>query len=88
MEYISEETVQPAYMNLHLGLESMRQEAAGRGDEAPRIVLMGQSRSTVARTLLNYATRAGRTPLYVDLDVANVSLVVHSPAAHRLMAIR
>ena len=72
VEYVSEETVQHAYMNTHLALEGMRQEAASKGEDAPRVVVLGQSRSTVTRILLNYAARAGHTPVYVDLDVANV----------------
>jgi polyribonucleotide 5'-hydroxyl-kinase len=33
-------------------------------------------KSTVARILLNYAVRVGRTPLYVDLDIGQGSLAI------------
>lgn len=76
VEYVSEETCMHAYLNTHLALEEMRQEAAHRLAEAPRVIIMGQSRNTISRILLNYAIRAGRTPIYADLDPSGGNLTV------------
>lgn len=72
VEYLSEETVMHAYLNTHLAIEGMRREAAERGNEGPRVMILGVSRPTVTRILVNYAVRSGRIPMYVELDVANV----------------
>lgn len=72
VEYVSEETVVNAYLNTHLAIEAMRREAVERRSEPPRVVVIGSSRTTVARTLLNYAVRAGKQPMYIDLDTRNV----------------
>lgn len=82
VEYLSEETVMHAYLNTHLAIEGMRREAAERGTEGPRVVVMGVSRTTLTRILVNYAVRSGRTPMYVDLDVANVGVC---PASGRFI---
>lgn len=76
VEYLSEETSSmQTYLNTHLALEGLRQEAADTIGLEPRVIVVGTSRTTVTRLLLNYAIRAGRTPMYVDLDVTNVSLI-------------
>lgn len=72
VEYISEETMMHVYLNTHLAIEEMRKEAGRKQAEVPRVIVMGQSRSTVSRILLNYAIRAGKSPMYADLDVMNV----------------
>jgi polyribonucleotide 5'-hydroxyl-kinase len=76
VEYVSEETVVNVYLNTHLAIEGLRMDAVERQDEAPRVLVVGASRSTVTRTLLNYAVRAGRTPVYVNLDVANGNILL------------
>ena len=75
VEYISEECVVPFYLNLHLCLESIRNEAISNNSSFPRILVLGTGRNTCARTLINYSIRQGRFPLVVDLDVLNGSLM-------------
>lgn len=72
VEYVSEETIMHAYLNTHLAIEGLRREAAERQNDPPRILVIGGSRTTVSRILLNYGIRSGRTPMYVDLDPADV----------------
>lgn len=80
VEYVSEETVTHVYLNTHLAIEGLRRDAADRQGEAPRVLVVGGSRTTVSRILLNYGIRAGHTPMYVDLDPADV------PASAKLSA--
>lgn len=84
VEYVSEETVVHAYLNTHLALEGLRREAVDRQGEAPRVLVVGGSRTTVSRILLNYGIRAGHTPLYVDLDPADVPRQRGLWGAHRV----
>ena len=35
-------------------------------------------KSTVSKILLNYAVRLGRKPIYVDLDVGQVILIINN----------
>ncbi|KAG6856453.1 Cleavage polyadenylation factor subunit clp1 [Tephrocybe sp. NHM501043] len=85
-EYISDETPMAAYANLHIAFEQMRvralREGRGsppRGDDAsassepPRVLILGPDNSgktTVCKTLVNYAVRAGQgwSPLLVNVD--------------------
>jgi len=75
VEYISEETVTVlATMSLHGSIEALRETALKQQADSPRVLILGSSRSTITRMLLNYAVRAVRTPLAVDVDVDNVCL--------------
>ncbi len=86
VEYVSGETANvPIVLSLYHAIDRARQEARDRMEEAPRVLVVGASRFTLARTLLNYSVRAGRTPLLVDLDVANGNLVMPGTIAAHLI---
>jgi len=85
VEYVSEETLMHAYLNTHLAIEGMRKEAVERAREAPRIIVMGQSKASVTRILLNYSVRAGRAPMYVDLDPAEGNLALPGTIGAQLL---
>lgn len=77
VEYLSSEpaVAQEALLNLHVALEGQFK----RTEKAPRVLLLGVGRNTVARTLTNYAVRriddCGKLrPILVDLDVSNGSV--------------
>lgn len=82
-EYVSSESVVPAHMNIHYALEGIRSSSSlgSSGPEpvqsagGPRVLVLGHGRTTLAKTLLNYAVRQGRHPLWVDIDPLNGSLV-------------
>jgi polyribonucleotide 5'-hydroxyl-kinase len=70
-EYTAEETPMIEYANLHFALESMRQESQGSGKDGPRVLLLGPDdagKTSLAKILTAYATKAGRQPLVVNLD--------------------
>ncbi len=82
--YVSPETHMPLYANLHQRLEVRREEAKAAGTSAdgsaaavaashgPRVLVVGPTdsgKSTLCRTLVAYACRVGRSPIFVDLDL-------------------
>ncbi|KAL4234900.1 Cleavage polyadenylation factor subunit clp1 [Mactra antiquata] len=70
--YISMETPMVVYLNAHVALEQMRQKSEKEETRGPRILIVGPSdvgKSTLCTLLLNYASRMGRAPMMVDLDV-------------------
>lgn len=87
VEYVSTDSIVHQLLNVHICCEKLLKEATGmwgagrnkQNSEAatavPRIVVVGAGRNTACRTLLNYAVRNGRTPTFVDADVANGSVV-------------
>lgn len=65
--------------NLHAKLEDYRAKSELRKTLGPITLITGPTdvgKSTLTRTLLNYAARSGRKPLYFDLDVgqSNISI--------------
>lgn len=78
--YVAEETTGMTYLNLHVALEQQRTKAAATASlTGPRILVAGSGdagKTTLCRTLLNYAVRVGREPLYVDLDPSEGSVTV------------
>ena len=74
MAYTSDETSSNvATVNTHAQLEALRDEAAlgGGGGEGPRVLVVGPTesgKSSLAKTLVAYAVKLGRTPVWVDLD--------------------
>lgn len=76
VEYVSEEApTMPVYLSTHFAVEGLREKAASQQDEAPRILLVGSSRHTLATILSNYAVRSGKCPLLVDLDTNRGSVL-------------
>ncbi|GFT80079.1 protein CLP1 homolog [Nephila pilipes] len=65
--------------NLHLEFEKYRKQAENKGTKGPIALIAGPTdvgKSTLSRTLLNYAACLGRQPLYVDLDVGQSSISI------------
>jgi polyribonucleotide 5'-hydroxyl-kinase len=70
--YISKESPMRMYLNTHAALEQLRGRAEAESARGPRIMIVGPTdvgKSTLSSILVNYATRVGRTPMLVDLDV-------------------
>ena len=70
-EYIAEETPMTSYSNAHFALEDLRQAAAERDQQAPRVLVLGPDnagKSSLVKLFAAYATRNGRQPVIVNLD--------------------
>lgn len=80
ISYVSDETdANIAYVNTHAQLEALRDEAALNNTQGPRVMIVGppeSGKSSLAQTLIGYATKVGRTPLWVDLDPLDNALSV------------
>jgi polyribonucleotide 5'-hydroxyl-kinase len=91
ISYTSDETdSNVAFVNSHAQLEALRDEASlathnARDEETrkningPRVMVVGPSecgKSSLVKTLVAYATKVGRTPVWVDLDPKDNSLSV------------
>jgi len=77
--YIAKETPMLMYINTHAALEQMREQADKEDTRGPRLMIVGPTdvgKSTVCKMLLNYATRLGRAPIFVDLDVGQGELAI------------
>jgi len=78
VEYISEETAMNNYINLHLALDSMRQEAGdnnilnpGSLKVGPKVLIIGNKscgKSTLAKILVSYAVKTDNVPILVNLN--------------------
>ena len=70
--YISDETdANVAFVNTHAQLEALRDDALSSGGQGPRVMVVGppeSGKSSLCKTLVAYACKVGRTPLWVDLD--------------------
>ncbi|VEL10933.1 unnamed protein product [Protopolystoma xenopodis] len=68
------------YMNIHANLEKSREQAIKEQSRGPRVLICGQEsvgKSTLCRTLVNYAARRGHKPVLVDANVglSQVSII-------------
>jgi polyribonucleotide 5'-hydroxyl-kinase len=67
----SDVTSMIATVNVHARLEKEREEAQVANRRGPVTIICGSTdsgKSTLCRTLLAYATRKGRRPIFIDLD--------------------
>jgi len=80
INYTSHETAaNVAYVNTHAQLEALRDEAVVNNTVGPRTLIVGppeSGKSSLAKVLVAYATKLGRTPLWVDLDPADNAVSV------------
>ncbi|KAK2181508.1 hypothetical protein NP493_394g02013 [Ridgeia piscesae] len=77
--YIAKETPMVLYVNTHAALEQMRKKAEMEETRGPRVMVVGPpdvGKSTLCRFLINCATRLGRSPVLVDLDVGQSEISI------------
>ena len=82
--YVADSTPMVSYVNTHMQLEAKRDVALANSENGPRVLVAGPSdhgKSTTCRILSSYACRLDRTPLFVDLDVGQTSVVPGSVCA-------
>jgi polyribonucleotide 5'-hydroxyl-kinase len=82
--YVADSTPMVSYVNTHMQLEARRDVALANGDMGPRVLITGPSdhgKSTTCRILSSYACRLDRSPLFIDLDVGQTSVVPGSICA-------
>ncbi|CAO3692138.1 unnamed protein product [Umbelopsis ramanniana] len=79
VEYTANETPMSSYLNLHLALEQIRENAAQQGEQGPRVLVLGPhdvGKTSLCKILLSYALRQGRRPLHVSLDCSEGSITM------------
>ena len=80
ISYVGDETdCNVAYVNTHAQLEALRDDALQSNTNGPRVLVVGppeSGKSTLCKTLIAYACKLGRTPLWVDLDPLDNSISV------------
>jgi polyribonucleotide 5'-hydroxyl-kinase len=88
-EYIAEETPMTQYANVHFALENARNEAKGRGELAPRVLVVGpedSGKTSLVKILTSYAVKSGRQPVVVSLDMRQGVLSVPGSLTATAMA--
>jgi polyribonucleotide 5'-hydroxyl-kinase len=80
ISYICDETeCNVSFINTHAQLEALRDDAASAQTEGPRVLIVGppeSGKTSLCKTLIAYACKLGRTPLWVDLDPMENALSV------------
>jgi polyribonucleotide 5'-hydroxyl-kinase len=87
------------YLNVHAALEELRKKSEIDGKRGPVSMVVGPTdvgKSTLCRMLLNYAVRASRRPIFVDLDVGQgqisvpgtIGIILASYVVHFLTCIK
>lgn len=66
VEYLSEESVIPTHLNIHFSIQTNKMK---------RILVIGTGRTSLMKTLLSYAIRTQKKPIFIDLDVSNGTLI-------------
>ncbi|XP_065335760.1 protein CLP1 homolog [Cloeon dipterum] len=77
--YVAKETPMVMYLNVHAALEEVRKNSEAEGKRGPIAMIVGPTdvgKSTLCKILLNYAVRATRRPIFVDLDVGQGQISV------------
>jgi polyribonucleotide 5'-hydroxyl-kinase len=72
-DYVAEETPMMSCANLHFALEALRDRSAASGttEMGPRVLIVGPENSgktSLAKIISSYASKAGRQPVVVNLD--------------------
>lgn len=82
VEYVAGDTPMHTYLNAHVALQHLREQAADHDFEGPRVMVVGSSdvgKTSLCKILLNYAgiqlklevnikVKQSSKPLYVDID--------------------
>lgn len=64
-----------SYLNTHLALEQIRQNAKQNQDLGPRVLVIGPhdvGKTSLCKILVSYSLRQGGSPIYVSLDTTEV----------------
>ncbi|KAJ3298078.1 hypothetical protein HK104_011191 [Borealophlyctis nickersoniae] len=78
-----------SYFNVHLALEQVRHEVTEKGEEGPKVMIVGPpdvGKSSLAKILLNYAVKQERKPLFVDIDPTEGSVCIPGTIAATAIA--
>ncbi|RUS16866.1 Molybdopterin guanine dinucleotide synthesis protein B-domain-containing protein [Endogone sp. FLAS-F59071] len=68
-----------SYLNTHLAIEGLRQDAQDRREQGPRVMIIGPSdvgKTSLCKIFLSYALRQGRQPIFVSLDTNEGSITM------------
>ena len=68
------------YANTHFLLNQFREERMKNGEIGPRVVICGSSfsgKKTLCKILINYATKTGWKPIFVDLDINSNDIAIN-----------
>ncbi|MES1911011.1 MAG: hypothetical protein MHM6MM_003515 [Cercozoa sp. M6MM] len=82
-EYVSEASFMIKVANLHAAIEQMRKQG-----KSPRVMVIGPTdagKSSLCRTLCNYAVRSDRRPIFVDMDVGQNGLAPSGCVAAKII---
>ncbi|VDL93338.1 unnamed protein product [Schistocephalus solidus] len=69
---LADQEIPHVFINIHANLEAARKKAVETQSRGPRVLICGQEsvgKSTLCRTLVNYATRKNAKPILVDVNV-------------------
>ncbi|KAI8851917.1 Pre-mRNA cleavage complex II protein Clp1-domain-containing protein [Chytridium lagenaria] len=79
VEYTAGDTPMPNYLNAHIALEQIRENAVQTEGQGPKVMIVGPSdvgKTSLCKLLLNYAIKWDRKPLFVDIDINEGALSV------------
>ncbi|KAI9262876.1 Pre-mRNA cleavage complex II protein Clp1-domain-containing protein [Helicostylum pulchrum] len=79
VEYTANETPMTSYLNTHLALEQIRQNAKQNQDLGPRVLVIGPhdvGKTSLCKILVSYSLRQGGSPIYVSLDTTEGSITM------------
>ncbi|KAI9489141.1 Pre-mRNA cleavage complex II protein Clp1-domain-containing protein [Zychaea mexicana] len=79
IEYTANETPMTSYLNTHLALQQIRENAKQTNDQGPRVLVVGPhdvGKTSLCTLLAGYALRQGQKPIYVSLDTSEGSITM------------
>lgn len=79
ISYVGKETPMDLYLKCHSAMERIRRAAEVEDNKGPNVMVVGPcdvGKSTLCKLLVNYATKMGWSPMYVDLDVGQGHITV------------
>lgn len=77
VEYVGHEVTVPTHLNIHFALEETRKVAYAMGSPGPRVMVVGPAdagKTTLCKTLVNYAARCGTRTILCDIDPEEVNI--------------
>ncbi|KAI8647042.1 Pre-mRNA cleavage complex II protein Clp1-domain-containing protein [Parasitella parasitica] len=79
VEYTANETPMTSYLNTHLALEQLRQNAKTGHNLGPRVLVIGPhdvGKTSLCKILVSYCLRQRGNPIYVSLDTTEGSITM------------